>query len=181
MLYQTGYLTIKAYDPARMHYTLSYPNREVEDAFLVWLMGEYSYLDLGLSESYVWNLIDTLEEDDLAKIFKILETFFANIPYDLHVKHEKYYQTIFYLLFTMIGYRAVAEVQTNDGRIDAVVEVPDRIYIFEFKLNKDADEALKQIEDHKYYQKYQLRGKPITLVGANFDSKTRTVDDWMTK
>jgi len=148
LLYQTGYLTIKGYDSKSRRYTLSYPNLEVEDAFLIWLMGEYSYLDRSLGEAYVWELIDALEKDNLDEMFKILEVFFANIPYDLHVKHEKYYHTIFYLLFTMIGYRASAEVQTNDGRIDAVVEVPDHIYIFEFKLDKDPDEALKQIRDH---------------------------------
>jgi len=181
LLYQTGYLTIKAYEPKRQRYTLSYPNREVEASFLVWLMGEYSYMERGISESYIWELIDALEEGNLDEMFKILGVFFANIPYDLHVKHEKYYHTIFYLLFMLVGFRTTAEVQTNDGRIDAVVEVPDHIYLFEFKMDKSADDALTQIENHQYYQKYQLHGKPITLVGENFDSKTRTVDDWTPK
>ena len=178
LLYQTGYLTIKEYDPSRRAYTLSYPNFEVKEAFLMWLMRAYSYTEGGISESYLLEMIDALKDGNLEEMFKILGVFFANIPYDLHVKQEKYYQTIFYLLFTLIGFRAHAEVQTNDGRIDAVVEFDDHIYLFEFKLDKSAEEAMNQIKSHQYYQKYQLHGKPITCIGANFNTKKRTVDDW---
>ena len=141
-------------------------------------MSAYSYTGRGMSEAYLWEMVDALTDGDLEEMFKVLGIFFANIPYDLHVKQEKYYQTIFYLLFMMIGFRAQAEVQTNDGRIDAVVEVDDHIYLFEFKLDKSADEAMDQIKDRQYYQKYQGRGKPITYIGANFNTKKRTVDDW---
>ena len=77
-----------------------------------------------------------------------------------------------------MGLRIDAEVKTHNGRIDAVVELEGRIYLFEFKLNKSAKIAMKQIQDHEYYQKYQLHDKPITCVGANFNTKTRTVDEW---
>jgi hypothetical protein len=78
----------------------------------------------------------------------------------------------------MLGFRAEAEVQTNQGRIDAVVELPDHIFIFEFKLDGSEEEALKQIKDKEYYQKYQLKGKPMTLIGANFASAQRQVVKW---
>jgi ATP-dependent exoDNAse (exonuclease V) beta subunit len=94
------------------------------------------------------------------------------------VNHEKYYQTIFYLIFKLIGLRIDAEVKTNAGRIDAVVEVRDHIYLFEFKLDKNAEIALAQIKERGYYQKYRLHNKAITLVGANFDSKLRAISDW---
>lgn len=70
----------------------------------------------------------------------------------MHLDYEKYYQTIFYLLFKLIGLRVSAEVRTNDGRIDAVVETEHSIYLFEFKLNQDAEVALQQIQDREYYQ-----------------------------
>jgi len=95
-----------------------------------------------------------------------------------HLKNEKYYQTIFYLIFKLMGLPIEAEVKTNDGRIDAVAEVEDHIYIFEFKLDGSADKALTQIEDKEYAQKYGLRGKPITKVGVNFDSKKRQIGKW---
>ncbi len=105
---------------------------------------------------------------------------YINISRYYQLNYEKYYQTIFYLIFTLIGLRIEAEVKTNAGRIDAVVEVANHIYLFEFKLDKSAEEALQQIQDQAYYQKYQLRGKAITCVGANFNTKTRMVDAWRT-
>jgi len=179
LLFQTGYLTIKDYDPQRRIYTLAYPNMEVEDAFLVHLLGAFSERDRGLNEDYLWRLIDALEAHDLEQFFAILQVFFANVPYDIHLKHEKYYQTIFYLIFKLLGLRIDAEVHTNQGRIDAVAELDNHIYLFEFKLDKSAEEALQQIKDHDYARKYRLKEKAMTLVGANFDSKERKVTKWL--
>lgn len=179
LLFQTGYLTIKDYEVPRRVYTLSYPNLEVEDAFLSYLLGAFSEGDRALNEDYLWQLVDALETHDLEQVFVILQTFFADVPYDIHLKHEKYYQTIFYLIFKLLGLRIHAEVRTNQGRIDAVAEVTDHIYLFEFKLDQSAESALQQIKTHEYLQKYQLQGKPLTLVGANFDSNKRQVVAWV--
>ncbi len=178
LLFQTGYITIKAYEPETRKYTLSYPNHEVEDAFLVHLLGSFSSVRQGLNEAYLWQLIDALQVQDLESFFAILDVFFANIDYQLYLKNEKYYQTIFYLIFLLLGLRVEAEVETNQGRIDAVVELKSSIFLFEFKLDGSADEALSQIKTRSYYQKYRLKGKTITLVGANFDSQQRGVSEW---
>lgn len=85
---------------------------------------------------------------------------------------------MFFLIFKLLGSRIEAEVSTNEGRIDAVIETADRIFLFEFKLDGTADEALTQIKDNHYYEKYQLHGKPIMLLGANFDSEKRKVTAW---
>jgi hypothetical protein len=131
-----------------------------------------------LSDSYLWQLLDALEAQDIDHFFFILQTFFANIDYRLYIQQEKYYQTIFYLIFMLLGFRTDAEVQTNQGRIDAVVELSDHIFLFEFKLDGSEEDALQQIKDRAYYQKYQLKGKPMTLVGANFSSTQRQVVKW---
>ena len=178
LLFQTGYLTIKDYNPERRVFTLSYPNSEVEDAFLTHVLGEFSERDRSLNEDYLWQLIDSLEAQDLETFFTILQVFFANVPYNIHLKHEKYYQTIFYLIFKLIGLRIDAEVHTNKGRIDAVIELDDHILLFEFKLDKSALAAFQQIKNNTYYQKYRLKEKPLTLVGANFDSTKRQVTEW---
>ena len=178
LLFQTGYLTIKDYDPARRLYTLSYPNMEVEDAFLTWLLSAFNERERSLNENFLWQMIDALEAHDLHQFFAILATFFANIPYTIQLQEEKYYQSLFFLIFKLIGLRIDAEVCTNQGRIDSVIEFPNPIYLFEFKLNKSAEEALTQIVDTAYYQKYRLKGKALTLVGANFDSNQRQVSDW---
>lgn len=178
LLFQTGYLTIKAYDPATRTYTLSYPNREVEDAFTAYLLGAFSEGDRSLNEEYLWQLVDALKAQKLERFFTVLNIFFANVPYNIHLKHEKYYQTVFFLIFKLLGLRIDAEVHTNEGRIDAVIELADHIYLFEFKVDGSAEEALQQIKDNDYYQKYRLKSKPIHLIGVNFDSSQRKVSDW---
>lgn len=178
LLFQSGYLTIKEYNATDRVYKLYYPNYEVENAFLAWLLGSFSAIEPGQSEGYLVQLVRALRAAELENFFEILQTFFAQIPYTLHLKHEKYYQTIFYLLFTLIGLRTEAEVTTNQGRIDAVVEMNDAVYLFEFKLDGDASEAIQQIKSNHYYQRYQQRAKKLLLIGVNFDSTKRTVGSW---
>lgn len=181
LLFQTGYLTIKGYEPASRRFALSYPNAEVEDAFLSYLLGEFSERDRGLNEEYLWQLIEALAAHDLAQFMTVLQIFFANVPYNIHLKHEKYYQTIFYLIFKLIGLRVEAEVTTNQGRIDAAVELADHVFLFEFKLDQSAAVALQQLKAQNYAQKYRSHGKTITLVGANFDSGTRQINEWQSE
>ena len=178
LLFQTGYLTIKAYDSATQSYTLGHPNAEVRGAFLAYLLGSFSQRERSLNDEYLWRLINALEQKDLAQFFAILDVFFANVPYNIHLKHEKYYQTIFFLIFKLLGLRIDAEVHTNRGRIDTVIELPDHIFIFEFKIDSSADDALQQIKKTEYAKKYQLKGKAMTMVGANFDSKQRKITEW---
>lgn len=178
LLFQTGYLTIKGYEPRKQRYILSYPNSEVRDAFLAYLLSSFSERNLDLNGAYLWELVDALIAKNLDQFFTVLETFFANVPYDIQLKHEKYYQTIFYLIFKLIGITIEAEVRTNQGRIDAVVELSDHIYLFEFKLDGMAEDALTQIKETEYAQKYRLKGKPLTMVGANFASDKRKIVEW---
>jgi hypothetical protein len=178
LLFQTGYLTIKEYKADSQRFLLDYPNYEVENAFMVYLLDAFSNTQQGFSEAHLWRLLDALKAADLPLFFNILKVLFANIDYDLHLDYEKYYQTIFYLLFKLLGLQIAAEVKTNDGRIDAVVELDEQIYLFEFKLDQSAASALQQMKDQAYYRKYQLRNKPIICVGANFSTKTRTVEEW---
>jgi hypothetical protein len=180
LLFQTGYLTIRAFDRETRLYTLAYPNREIEDAFLTYLLSAFSERERGLNEEYLLRLVDALKAQQFTQFFDVLNVFFANVPYTLHIKHEKYYQSLFYLIFKMIGLRIEAEVTTNEGRIDAVIALPDHLFLFEFKLDGSVDEALSQIREHHYYQKYRLHPKPIIMVGATFDSKLRKVTEWKT-
>ncbi len=110
--------------------------------------------------------------------FATLQIFFAKIPYNLQIKREQYYQTIFYLIFTLLGLRTQAEVVTNRGRIDAVIELNEAIYIFEFKLDGSEQAALAQIKTMEYYQRYRDQNKRIYLVGVNFSTRQRSVAAW---
>lgn len=130
---------------------------------------------------YLKTLVQALNQHNLDKFFETLQIFFANIPNDISIKQEKYYQSLFYALFTLLGYQIEAEVRTNKGRIDCVIETNSHIYIVEFKLNDSAQAALKQIEDKQYAQKYLASNKVITLVGVAFEQQNRNIGEYVVK
>jgi hypothetical protein len=180
LLFQTGYLTIKEIkNPKSPHrkYILNYPNMEVEDSLLTnILIGISSYKN---DQIVIDNLTEKIQENDLSGFFDIFKyRVFAEIPNEIFMSDkEKYYHTIIYLVLTLIGVRINVEISTNIGRIDAVIETNDNIYVFEFKMNS-VNQAINQIEEKKYYQKYLLKNKSVYLVGVSFDSKIRNIKDW---
>jgi hypothetical protein len=179
LLYQTGYITITAHNREDRLYTLGYPNLEVKQAFLEYLVDSVSPVRRELASSYIVKLIKALRSAAMENFFEVLRVFFADIPYDIQLKHEKYYQTIFYLVFTLLGLRIESEVSTNKGRIDAVLLTSEKTFLFEFKLYDSAETALEQIKTLEYFQKYKQRGKPLVLVGVAFDSETRNIGNWV--
>ena len=179
LLYQTGYLTIKDthYEGEERVYKLACPNYEVRKAFSESLSVEFSHLDAFEHSSLLGQMMSALRSDDVNDMLDALSCFFANIPANITVKREKYYQTLFYAVFVLIGARTFAECWTNRGRVDAVVETPCGIYVFEFKLDGSAEAALTQIKERGYHEKYLRRGKKVTLVGAAFDAEMRNLSD----
>ncbi len=174
LLVQTGYLTIKDYDRTTGTYTLDYPNFEVRHAFLNYILKKIQTKNVATSPQV--QLFRAFQRDDLEEVFDLLREVFVNIQYDIQIRAEKYYQTIFYLVFNLLGFFVQTEVKTNKGRIDAVVEYKS-IYIFEFKLNGTKEEALEQIKTKKYYEKYLSKGKPIYLIGAEF--RDRNIGEYL--
>ena len=182
LLVQTGYLTIREVETRnlRTYYRLGFPNREVEDAFSTWLAAAYSNISRGDVEGALFDIIDSLNAGDLDTCFRHLRALFAKIPNNIQLEHEKYYQTIFFTIFTLLGREIDAEVSTNIGRIDAVAKTDSTIYIFEFKLQGTAEEALEQIRERRYYERYLADGRDILLVGAAFDPGVRNLERWVT-
>ena len=178
LLYQTGYLTIKHYDAELRLYKLGYPNFEVQESFVKTLFERLSRAPSQDQMRFLSDMAHSIRAGDYDKMFSALKTFYAVIPYELYQDNEKHYQTIFYLIFHLVGCRVNAEVSTNRGRMDAILELKDRILIFEFKLNKSADTALQQIHDKQYYQYYQSLSKTIVLFGVNFDTTQRNITEW---
>lgn len=174
---QTGYLTIKSWNGALYH--LDFPNKEVKDSFYGAILEQYAYVEKGIGPVYIDDLKVALQNDDLGKVFQVLQLFFTNIPYDIAIQREKYYQSLFYAVFKMLGFVIETEVTTNKGRIDAVIQTSNTIYIFEFKLNGTKEQALKQIKDMQYHQKYLGAGKEIRIVGVEFDEQERNIGGWV--
>jgi hypothetical protein len=180
LLYQTGYLTIKEYDPAFNRYRLGYPNREVGIAFSERLIAYFATAKAKTAD-YLSQLYRNLSivEWDFAHFFSILSELLALMPYDLYLKQEKHFQSLFYMVIKLAGFNISAEVHTQRGRVDAVLQAKDKIIIFEFKLDQTAQIAVEQIKQRGYYQLFQDQNLPIFLVGINFDGKRRLIDDWL--
>ena len=168
LLYQTGYLTISAYDEKAKLYTLDFPNAEVKDTFNKYLFMSLSQTNLPTIESTISQLKHALNDTNIPLFCTILQSLFAHIPYSLDAKDEQFYHKFFQLLCNLFAIDAQSEVLTDKGRIDMVATTATHIFIFEFKLHADAQAALTQIEEKRYYEKYLLSNKKVGLVGISF-------------
>jgi hypothetical protein len=184
LLFQTGYLTIKGYDPQRRLYTLSYPNFEVEESFLQYLVGEFSAVGKEQADAYGWRLLDALREADFGEFFAVLQVFFAGIPYDIQLSQERYYQTVFYLIFKLLRLQLGMEggVPISHSPIShlpaGLVALAEGVFVFEFKVGGTAAAALAQIVTRGYVEPYRQGGKPIYSIGVVFGQEERGIVDW---
>ena len=111
-----------------------------------------------------------------------LQKFLRTFPYNLGKDcGEKHYQTILYSILATLGVTVEAEIATADGRIDMTAKFKNRIFLFEFKLNKSAKEAMTQINGKSYADKFMNDGRPITKIGVNFSTKIRNIEQWVTE
>ena len=179
LLVQTGYLTLQGTEDlgGLTYYRLGYPNREIEQSFSMWLARGFSQVPAEELGGALRHIVNALNEGRVEDMLKHLKIFFANIPNDITLKHEKYYQTVFFTVFKLIGAAVEAETRTNIGRIDAVIKTGTDIFIFEFKLHGTAREALDQIRETRYAEPYLDDGRRITLIGAAFDPEERNLCD----
>ena len=178
LLYQTGYLTIKSFRQfgTARRYTLKFPNLEIENSFLDNVVGAYVGKDVDVSSGFAVAAGEALHAHDVPKFLKSLKAIFSDIPYDMTDRqNEQMWQTIVYVVLRSIGINVNGEVRTNEGRIDLVVDLPDDIYIVEFKLDRPASEAMEQIKSRDYAGKYALSEKRVTLVGISFSAAKRTI------
>ena len=157
MLYQTGYLTIKEYDRDLLLYTLGYPNKEVKIGFTQGLLSQYKNREM-TGGGFVAKFYAAMYHHDIDRSLALMQSYLAGIPYDLENKSEKHFQTIIYLIFSLLGYYTQAEVKSAIGRADAVCRTKDRVYVFEFKVDGSAEEALRQIDDKGYLIPYRFEG-----------------------
>jgi hypothetical protein len=179
MIYQSGYLTIKSYDNEFREYTLSFPNEEVKYGFLNFAAPFYTPVSSTDTSFYIGKFVRELRSGDIEAFLNRLTCFFADFPYELNVKTERHYQVVFYLVFKLMGQFTQAEVRTAKGRADAVVKTADYIYVFEFKLNGTAKEALKQIDEKGYLLPYTADGRRVVKVGVAFDAEKRNLGEWL--
>ena len=181
LLYQSGYLTIKKFDPMFSEYTLGIPNKEVRDGLLNSLIPHYVNPRRSDNDAFLLGFCKAVYRNDIEAALEHMQAYMAKIPYDLENHTEKHYQTIFYLMFSFINIYIRTEVKSAVGRADAVMHMPDTIYVFELKVDKSADEALRQIDEKGYMIPYAAEGKRLVKIGISFDSSQRTIADWKIK
>jgi hypothetical protein len=209
LLYQTGYLTIAGYNREFDEYILAFPNEEVRYGFLNELLPAYTYRPPGQRGFFVRNFLDDLRAGNVDGFMTRMRSFFADIPYELNDQTvnskpakagefsngafqpfaqdangdrratERHYQLVFFLVVKLLGQYARAEVHGGMGRADVVVETHEAVYVFEFKLNGTAEEALRQIDDKDYALSYEASGRRIIKIGAEFDRETRNISRWL--
>jgi len=181
LLYQTGYLTITDFDEDDQEYTLAFPNQEVKYGFLENLMPEYVE-DCGSGSGIdIFTFRRYIKQGNLEKIRDVLITIFARISYPgtkAEDPFENYFQAVIWLVFTLLGQYADCEIHTFSGRIDCRVLTPKYIYLFEFKRDKTAQEALEQIDTKDYALPFQADSRKLFKIGVSFDSKERKLADW---
>ena len=178
LLYQSGYLTIKKYEPMFQEYTLGIPNKEVRDGLLNSLIPHYVNPRRSDNNAFLLGFCKAVYRNDIEAALEHMRTYMATIPYDLENHSEKHYQTIFYLMFSFLNIYIRTEVKSAIGRADAVMHMPDTIYVFELKVDKSAEEALAQIDEKGYMLPYHAEGKRLVKIGISFDSTQRTISDW---
>ena len=187
LMLQTGYLTLDREDMqgGMSYYRLRFPNGEVRSSFETGLLTAYNQ-DTD-PYAYVFELGRAAGTGDTEQMMELLREFFAGLSYDIQVKQEKYYQSIVYTIFRMCGMEMQAEVTTNIGRIDGVLDTEQHLYIIEFKLDKTAAEAVRQIDVQKYAEKYlrpaQAKGQTVHALCINFsyEAGIRNITDWQEK
>ena len=181
LLYQSGYLTIKKYDPMFKEYTLGIPNKEVRDGLLNSMLPRYVNPRRTDNDAFLLGFCKAVYRGDIEAALEHMRTYLATIPYDLENRTEKHFQTIFYLMFSFLNIYIYTEVKSAAGRADAVLHMPDTIYVIELKVDKSADDALRQIDDKGYMLPYHASGKRLVKVGISFDSRQRTISEWKIK
>ena len=183
MFFQSGYLTIKAVDREFNTYLLDYPNNEVKQGMLTLLANKYLQSKED-APSWVNNIVRALRDGDLDLVRRLFTSFLAETPYSMRPKkdqkdRELYFHYTFYLLMRLIScYTVYTEKQLSEGRADCIIETPKYVYIFEFKLDGTADEALQQINERGYARAYEADARALYIIGASFSSKTGTIEEW---
>ena len=178
LLYQSGYLTIKGYDEAFKTYRLGFPNREVEEGFVKFLVPFYSPNKQERPNMFIAKFVRDVESGNAEGFMQLVERFFDGGDYQVAGRAELYFQNTLWALFKLLGLYVDVERHTTDGRMDILVQTKNYVYILELKIDQSADAALQQIETKQYAKPFEGDGRTIYKIGVSFSSQTRRLTEW---
>ena len=179
LFFQSGYLTIKEYDPEFKNYILGFPNEEVEQGFLNFLMPCYMNMNGKNASFHIMNFIKDIRAGKIDSFMERLQSLFSDTPYELIRDTELHYQNVLFIVFRLMGFFTHAEYHTSQGRIDMVVKTPQYIYVMEFKFEGSAEDAIAQIESRNYALPFMSDGRKVYKIGVNFSGETRNIEKWI--
>ena len=179
VIYQSGYLTIKGYDEEFGMYRLGFPNREVEEGFVRFLLPFYANVNKVESPFEIQKFVREVRSGDYDSFFRRLQSFFADTTYEVIREQELHYENVLFIVFKLIGFYTQVKYHTSKGRIDLVLQTHKFIYVMEFKLDGTAEEALQQINDKHYALPFASDRRKLFKIGVNFSAETRNIEKWI--
>ena len=178
-LFQSGYLTITGYNDMFRLYQLGFPNQEVKNGFLNCLLKYYVPMSPDMSgTTLIYQLWHSITEGNPKSFMQILSSLFANTSYQIQGETEKDFQYAMYIISALLGEYVQVERTTSNGRIDLIIQTKEFVYLFELKVNADADVALKQIDEKGYARPFEGDSRKLFKIGVNFSTVTRRIEDW---
>ena len=183
LFYQSGYLTIKGYNPRSGMYTLGYPNEEVKVGLMRILIPFYVQSDPVPASNACWDISEALLDDDIDKALTTARSYFASIPYQENTLKdapttEGHFTAMLYVMFSFLNRYVYSQVRNAKGRLDILIKTDTTIYVMELKLDGDLDKALRQIDEKDYTIPYQSDGRKVVKVAINFSTEERTIKEW---
>lgn len=181
VIYQSGYLTIKGYIPEPQIFELGFPNKEVEQGFMDFLLPYYTPVQDTESGFAIWSFVEDVKTGNIDGFMKRLQAFLSGCPYEMAKDIELHYQNVLFIVFRLAGLYTQVEYHTSYGRIDLVLQTKAYVYVMEFKLDGSAEEAMKQIEEKQYALPFAGDSRKVYKIGVNFSSETRNIERWVIK
>ena len=183
LFYQSGYITIKSYDPITDRYTLGYPNEEVKVGLMRILVPYYVHTNTLEAGNTVVQMYLALRKDDMDGCLKAMQEFLTTIPYQENTLKdapttEGHFTAMLYVMFSLLNVYVESQVRNAKGRLDILIKTDTSIYVMELKMNGDLDKALRQIDEKDYTIPYQSDGRKVVKVAINFSTEDRTLKAW---
>ena len=181
LLYQSGYITIIDCNLKRRRDRLGIPNTEVRTGLMTNLVPYYVSNNTLKTNNTAEEIAYALGNDDIDEALTLLQAFLLTIPQCDNTDYEGHYQQMLFVIFSLVGqfdYIDV-EVRTPIGRVDMVMRTDKAIYLFELKINRSAEAAMRQIDLKDYPSRFARSGLPIIKVGIDFDTKRHTIGEWV--
>ena len=170
---------IKGYDEEFGMYHLGFPNREVEEGFVRFLLPFYANVNKVESPFEIQKFVREVRSGDYDSFFRRLQSFFADTTYEVIREQELHYENVLFIVFKLVGFYTQVEYHTSKGHIDLVLQTDKFIYVIEFKLDGTAEEALQQIHEKHYALPFASDRRKLFKIGVNFSAETRNIEKWI--